>query len=286
MKTVKVTKCVEEMVSHTIRKEVEMYVASDGTLHDSESEAIDYERYELCDKWRNVAEEFLKHEVVLYNTREEECCYLIHLANEDEYEKLCNALDYGEDIDIGCLRLPHSFPVNRIMWIEWDALNCGWADDEDGAKDWLRWQIQDMEECIGGLKRILNELNNSTKSAEINYEALAKDIYNWCIEHELWDDNTIYFNGKAWSNLPTWGIDEGKKIDEELYAYENRNPRHFFEYANPDTLSMSFEGGLNHVLNDYNDNCLPLIEEFKELFHKYGLYYELGHSWNLSAAKE
>ena len=122
--------------------------------------------------------------------------------------------------------------------------------------------------------------------AEINYEALAKDIYNWCIEHELWDDNTIYFNGKAWSNLPTWGIDEGKKIDEDLYEYENRNPRYFFEYANPDTLSMSFEGGLNHVLNDYNDNCLPLIEEFRELFHKYGLYYELGHSWNLSAAKE
>lgn len=179
MKTVKVTKYVEEMVSQTIQKEVEMYVASDGTLHDSEIKAINYERYELCDKWHNVAEEFLKHEVILYNTREGEGCYLIHLANEDEYEKLCNALDYGENIDIGCLRLPHSFPVNRIMWIEWDALNCGWADDEDDAKDWLRWQIQDMEECIGGLKRMLNELNSLPKSVGRKEYAVEvwKDYY-------------------------------------------------------------------------------------------------------------
>ena len=121
---------------------------------------------------------------------------------------------------------------------------------------------------------------------ESKYEALAKDIYNWCIEHGLWDDNTIYFDGKAWSNLPTWGGEKGVKIGEDLYEYANRNPKHYFEYANPDTLSMSFEGSLNHVLNEYVDNCLPLIEEFRELFHKYGLYWEFGNSWNLSAAKE
>lgn len=125
------------------------------------------------------------------------------------------------------------------------------------------------------------DLSTTTK-----YERLAKDIYNWCVEHELWDDNTIYFDGKAWSNLPTWGGEKGIKICEDLYEYANRNPKNYFEYANPDTLSMSFEGGLNHVLNEYVDNCLPLIEEFRELFHKYGLYWEFGNSWNLSAAKE
>ena len=37
---------------------------------------------------------------------------------------------------------------------------------------------------------------------------------------------------------------------------------------------------------DVWEYCLPLIEEFRELFHKYGLYWEFGNSWNLSAAKE
>lgn len=118
------------------------------------------------------------------------------------------------------------------------------------------------------------------------YEALAIDIYNWCVEHELWDDNTIYFDGKAWSNLPTWGGDKGAKIAEDLYEYADRNPKHYFEYANPNTLSMSFEGGLNHLLNGYLSGCGKLEEEFYALFHKYGLYHEFGHSWNLSTWQE
>ena len=28
-------------------------------------------------------------------------------------------------------------------------------------------------------------------------ESLAKDIYKWCKKKGLWDDNCIYFNGKA-----------------------------------------------------------------------------------------
>lgn len=135
-------------------------------------------------------------------------------------------------------------------------------------------------------KRENRQEHQKDLSTTTKYERLAKDIYNWCIEHELWDDNTIYFDGKAWSNLPTWGGEKGIKIGEDLYEYADRNPKHYFEYANPDTLSMSFEGGLNHVLNEYADHCLPLIEEFRELFHKYGLHYEFGHSWNLSTWQE
>ena len=49
------------------------------------------------------------------------------------------------------------------------------------------------------------------------YEALAKDIYNWCKENDIWDDNTIYFDGKAWSNSEYWDSCKGKKIAENLY---------------------------------------------------------------------
>lgn len=117
------------------------------------------------------------------------------------------------------------------------------------------------------------------------YAKLAKEIYEWCIKNDLWGDNIIYFDGKAWSNSPKWHGEEGKKIAEDLYEYEERNPLYYFQYANPKTLSMSFEGPLNHVLNGYVCGWVKLEEEFLALFEKYDLYYELGNSWNLSAYK-
>ena len=117
------------------------------------------------------------------------------------------------------------------------------------------------------------------------YKLLSIDIYEWCKKHDLWGDNTIYFDGKAWSHSKTWRGEEGKKIAEDLYEYEDRNPKDYFEYANPKTLSMSFEGSLNYVLNGYTHGWIKLEEQFGKLFEKYGLYYEFGHSWNLSAYK-
>ena len=118
-----------------------------------------------------------------------------------------------------------------------------------------------------------------------NHEALANDIYNWCKKHDLWGDNCIYFNGKAWASWATWYGDNGKEIADNLYEYENKNPKDYFEYANPDTVSMSFEGPLYRVLNGYVRGWVKLESEFLKLFEKYGYYYEMGHAWNLSAYK-
>jgi hypothetical protein len=114
-------------------------------------------------------------------------------------------------------------------------------------------------------------------------ELLARDIYDWCVENNLLGDNCIYFDGKAWASWTIWGGEAGRKIADNLYEYKNKNPLDYFEYANPDTLSMSFEGPLNHVLNGYAPGWTTLEKEFYELFHKYNLYYEYGHAWNLSA---
>ena len=113
--------------------------------------------------------------------------------------------------------------------------------------------------------------------------SLAVDIYKWCKTNNLWGDNIIYFDGKAWSSSPEWGNDKGKYLDEDLYEYENKNPKDYFEYANPETLSMSFEGPLNHVLNGYVRGWVKLEHQFSRLFKKYDYYYELGYSWSLSA---
>lgn len=116
-------------------------------------------------------------------------------------------------------------------------------------------------------------------------EMLAKDIYDWCMKNDLWGDNIIYFEGKAWSSSSTWSGVKGKKIAEDLYEYENKNPRGYLEYCNQDTLSMSFEGYLNHILNGYSYGWVKLEAEFSNMFEKYGYYYEMGYSWSLSAYK-
>lgn len=118
-----------------------------------------------------------------------------------------------------------------------------------------------------------------------NMELLARDIYEWCINNELWGDNIIYFDGKAWSSFSTWSGVKGRKIANDLYEYEDKNPLDYFEYANPKTLSMSFEGPLYYMLNGYIGGCTRLEAEFLALFEKYSLYYELGHAWNLAAYK-
>lgn len=114
------------------------------------------------------------------------------------------------------------------------------------------------------------------------YLALAKDIYRWCKKKGLWGDNIIYFDGMAWSSSQMWKNEQGKKIDEDLYEFANRNPKDYFEFANPETLSMSFEGRLYHVLNGYVSGWSKLTDDFGKIFDKYDCYYEMGHSWNLS----
>lgn len=114
-------------------------------------------------------------------------------------------------------------------------------------------------------------------------EKLAIDVYAWCKKHRLWGDNCIYFNGKAWASWADWHGVEGKKIDEDLYEYEDKNPTDYFVYANPDTFSMSFEGPLYRVLNGYVSGWVKLEDQFTKLFKEYGYYFELGNAWNLAA---
>ena len=120
---------------------------------------------------------------------------------------------------------------------------------------------------------------------ENKMELLAIDIYCWCVKKNLWGDNCLYFNGKAYASWSEWHGEKGKKIRDKLYEYENKNPKDYFEYANPETLSMSFEGPLYMVLNAYVSGWVKLEQQFAKLFEKYGCYYEMGHAWNLSVFK-
>ena len=123
--------------------------------------------------------------------------------------------------------------------------------------------------------------------ANINYNDLAMDIYNFCRKNEIWDDTAIYFDGKALASWSEWHGENGVKVADALYLYEDKNPRDYMEYINPDGLSCAFDCnfGLHTLVNDWGATFPSMYDAFSNIFEKYGLYYELGHSWYLTTAE-
>lgn len=116
-------------------------------------------------------------------------------------------------------------------------------------------------------------------------EELAAEIFEWLVKNELWVDVCIYFNGKRWG---THNIETGEFYYNQHKYYEMKaEPKTYFEYVREpeNILSMSFEGPMYEVLNGYVHGWTKLEDEFRKIFEKYGLYYELGHAWNLTACE-
>ena len=112
-------------------------------------------------------------------------------------------------------------------------------------------------------------------------EQLATDIFNWLVKNGMWVDTHIYFNGKCWSTNNKDST-EFCYNQHKYFEYE-ADPKNYFQYVRePNILSMSFEGELYDVLNGYAYGWGKYADEFKNIFEKYGLYFELGHAWNLT----
>ena len=108
-------------------------------------------------------------------------------------------------------------------------------------------------------------------------EGLAYEILRFLLDHELWQDVTIYFCGKALSTDDRHG-NYAYNDPSRVFVLENLNPKDYFPYVGS-ILSMSFEGPLYDVLN-YGP--FDLEAEFSALLAQHGLYYELGNTWNLT----
>ena len=108
-------------------------------------------------------------------------------------------------------------------------------------------------------------------------EQMAKEIMNFLVANELSYDVIIYYNNKKIYNDYRWT--NGTYVDN-IIIKDDYNPHDYFEYAAyHHILSMSFEGALYRSIN-YNGYK---INEFNKIFQKYGVYYELGNAWNLTA---
>ena len=116
------------------------------------------------------------------------------------------------------------------------------------------------------------------KLTKIQIEQLAKEIMDFLDKCHMQDGVCIYFNNKRMRSDGNW---DGKDLTYSWVEEDDVDPHDYFEYAAYEhILSMSFEGALYDVLN-YTFGKRE--EKFRAIFEKYGLYFELGNYWNLSA---
>jgi hypothetical protein len=112
------------------------------------------------------------------------------------------------------------------------------------------------------------------------------EIRQFLLENELWQDVTIFYNGKAISTSDGKG-NHSYNDPNTFYVLEDKNPADYLKYiAKPHILSMIFEGGFFGCLNFYNEQGADfdnkIMAGFSEILDRYGLHYELGEPWNLS----
>jgi len=188
------------------------------------------------------------------------------------------------------------FTVKQLI----DALHSGEPIIDETAvrrivKDMLKTQISDMnaiidenmEEIIAAAYKGRDDDPNKGSFYDHDWadraEKLAKEIYDLCIKYGFWIDVAIYYNGKRMSS---WYEDDQGKTQYDYngkpHFAEGYDAKDHFEYVrDPNILSMSFEGPVYEAINGCGN--VRFVNELCSLFSKYGLYYEMGNAWNLSA---
>lgn len=131
--------------------------------------------------------------------------------------------------------------------------------------------------------------NVKTKVTPAKLMKLAEEMIDFMTKRELFYDVFIYVNNKRIaSNI--YSSDHPEKYEKkttakgsEYYiskdAYKGSD---YVEYANDDTITMTFEGPFYHEYNG-NYGSYKIQEAFDKLPEKYGLFFEQGYAWSLSA---
>ena len=119
-----------------------------------------------------------------------------------------------------------------------------------------------------------------------NMRRMAIETIRYLSERGLFYSVDIYAGGMHYSDAghPWQELDRESVPGTDVWAggYD-RCP---CEYANPETLTMTFEGSLYHAMNygtGYGDRAW---NELDQIFARYGLYLEMGHAWSLACYPE
>lgn len=127
----------------------------------------------------------------------------------------------------------------------------------------------------------------SNQITDAALKRLRDDIIDYLVAHNLFDDVIIYEGGHRYLSDGYGRTSDAEHIDHttrkgtevELWV-ESAQASQYLEFANDETLSMAFEGPLYDAMN-YGDGAIE--SSLQRIFERYGLYFEMGDAWNLTA---
>ena len=121
-----------------------------------------------------------------------------------------------------------------------------------------------------------------------NLEKLVEEVIDFLTKRELFYDVFIYAGGKRYASPDNINKNDGTKTmktknGSEYMLYEDKEYKgsEYVEYANDETLTMTFEGAFHQEYNGNYGN-FRIYDEFNKIPEKYGLYFEQGYSWSLA----
>lgn len=112
-----------------------------------------------------------------------------------------------------------------------------------------------------------------------NMEKLGLEVANWLLQFGMFHDVNIYVANACVTDTKSDKHDctTMELVNGTVYIIRNIKPE--IEYANPDTITMTFEGPLYHALNHDGGRT---YDRLQKMFGKYGLYFEQGYAWSLA----
>ena len=142
-----------------------------------------------------------------------------------------------------------------------------------------------------------NAENIVTPLTEGQIQNLADELLDYLVEHNLFDHCRIYFNGKCYQDgfieTETYNASEvrmkfpksEKSRPYTVFVLEDISPQKYLGGYAGDILSISTFGELYSIINCLfeEENLEIIYSEIDAIFEKYGLGYELGYQWCLSA---
>lgn len=129
----------------------------------------------------------------------------------------------------------------------------------------------------------------TNKSTPEEKEKVVYDLIKLLIKHDMFSDVNIYCNDKRWKS--EWD-GPGKPEDKDCYLLKDKDQKtitpvyvqndvkayDYIAFANPNLITMSYEGPLYDALN-YG---YKMEKELTKFFEARGLWFEYGYAWSLS----
>lgn len=119
-----------------------------------------------------------------------------------------------------------------------------------------------------------------------NMKSIATELMDYFQKEDLWYETIIYVAGERYFS-DGWNAEKEHNAKRcttangtVYFVEENINVKDYIEYSNPDTITLAFEGPLYTVIDNNLDFAFDLDKKFLD---EYGLYFELGYQWSMSA---